>query len=662
MDYQVIGGIIILLLLLLLFSISHYQNVKMDNYHMTRHIREKSIYKKRFIERFDSLKPVDGLQVIVEKFCRDPKVKWGYLCPQGTIGSVCSTNFSSNVTDQIENATTATQLKDLANQSYRSNMFQQLRDVGVNVISLFCNIWQPKAQSDMTTFPNNGTDWYTQSINNLGDFTWSSAGLAPQVPKLTGYGLEAQKVGIIPLLTIGSWDAIFPINNDLYEGGVQCNAVVGTNAPQKWELPTDIFSSPPEPKKVADALIKKATEIGCVGFDFDIEGFGGGGNACNASNDAFDYSNPNTTSPFIMPDAVTIKFLNDLFTELRSDEYGKPPAPPSPTKTIDQWIITVVPTSISLYTSIQQNAEVPQGKGASFANPAQNQLAYLNFKNINGVLLQWYSGFGSNVCKDVNGKQVACDGGVYGTECSDKPSNGLKTISKTQPTWWTSEKAPADEDGWYPLNDNISQKFHKDKAIIVSRQGMDKTKCGNLNLSPNATCPGMSCPYKCPRKSDCPDWSYERSAAFKEQLAVLAHLNKIPGLTDQIYTKVCIGLEGFPNLKGTYQAVHGTKQINHQFWGPLPSAYAVCGLNEAAKRANYKGIAGVGMFTVNNAFLRIDALDGPAPPGPDPPPVPSKSCTGKVGHGESCTTESDCGWYGTPPAGYCMSCNGGTCY
>jgi hypothetical protein len=623
MDYQLAIGILIILLLIILFSISHYQSVKMDNYTMTRHI-QKYIKKKvtkntNIVENFNKqrenfyvdTKPgtAKGLLHWVNQVNHDNKIKWAYLCPYGPIGSICSGSTAPNIKDQLNAGAGANIDPD--------KLFKQYREVGINVISLFANIWQPNSDSGKygttgTGTGNAATNWFSNSIDKLGDFT------LPGNPDIgLSYGIAAAKNGIIPLLTIGSWDAIFPVNKQPYSS-LTCT---GSLSPSNWAVGESVFKTMDnvDITSIATALIKKAQSIGCVGFDFDIEGFGGSAqdrtqwDACN-TNPKYTYNY--NGEHFILPDGTTIDFLKQLFTKLKDSTMDQPKN--TILNQITEWIITVVPTSISLYNNSKPllNNKVPGYLAKSSDGKMQNHMAALDFTYIDGVLLQWYSGFGANVCGDDN--NTACDINVQPKECDNVNSNGLKWItpSKRKTTFWTGIMTPVDGEGLsYPTTDNIQLNIHNDQNKIVDRLDGCIAPVGTV---PDK-CKGQNCPWKCPRKSDCPDWSYstdtkKTKGAHYDQLVIIQSLANIPGLVGKTGQKLCIGIESFPNVGHIYEAQSGKTNVSHQFWGPMPSAYAICSLTAAAAAVNTP-IAGIGVFTVNATFLQIAATGDGVTPG-----------------------------------------------
>jgi hypothetical protein len=224
----------------------------------------------------------------------------------------------------------------------------------------------------------------------------------------------------------------------------------------------------------------------------------------------------------------------------------------------------------------------------------------LDFSLVDGVMLQWYSGTGMDVC-----------GTELGSNCLTKPDQCDPTDFKDK----LNNKSPARCCGDDSLMGKLwatdignTYGISKTSDSLIPGTVYDQNVLSGDWAMPKGT---QKCPHKCPRKADCPDWLYTGSKAYDEQLKLLEDLNTIPNL--DISKKIVIGLEAFPNFTDKYKA-DGGRNVSYasQNWGPLPSAYAVVGLDNAVRDRipTSKGIGGIGVYTANTAFTKTDIQRG----------------------------------------------------
>jgi len=297
-----------------------------------------------------------------------------------------------------------------------------------------------------------------------------------------------------------------------------------------------------------------------AGFDEEKKQFTSTGGAGGAADPTGCYS---------FPDQGTINTLNKVFAALKKKGY----------------IVTLVPVSTAMYSNdktLNQNQFVKYG---------------INHKNIDGIMLQWYSGAGINICpKTKEGKQGLCNDSTISTQCDTKSgaqgtnAERMKNLTSTLAKLKSSSLA---KQPYWPKTDSI-----KGGSSFGTNYG---TGVNAANLG--------RCPYKCPRKEDCPDWAYTNEPPFASQVKLLRNLKTWIGSEDDFSKKIVIGLEGFPNFPGEIKMGSGTFPTWTQFWGPVPSAQAVVGLdaaikgNKEIKKVAKNGIAGIGIYTANTAFV-----------------------------------------------------------
>ena len=223
----------------------------------------------------------------------------------------------------------------------------------------------------------------------------------------------------------------------------------------------------------------------------------------------------------------------------------------------------------------------------------QNQFVVhgLDHKNVDGIMLQWYSGAGLDICPDGSGGFK---------QCNDDLDNQCDTSDTTDTN---KNRQVALKDALDKLSRSALAKtsfWPKEDSIII-----------DVPLAPtiNAT---NKCPYKCPRKIDCPDWAYTGETPFASQVKVLKSIRDWLG--NDFSKKLVVGLEAFPNFTGKISMASGEVKTNTQFWGPVPSAQALIGLDDALKGSkgksqllkdvvDEKGLAGLGVYTANTAFV-----------------------------------------------------------
>lgn len=501
---------------------------------------------------------------------------WGYWCQNPKTGAVCAGQIDTTQSSGIIKTT--------------AESIQTIIDSGINLLTLFSNIWQPAMQYNQAGSFKGGEG---QSAGKWST-TYGTEGEIPLGGEECGnkYIKQLQSCGVSVLLTIGSWDAIFPRdNNQGYTTMERGNGTtIDTCSPMKVADAENAL--PCMPGRWSDEQVTQFVETlsdmsdrmgGIDGFDFDLEGFGAGTNPhkegvwtawCNTYRDGGPY--PNATYPgdgkaacYSLPDAGTLDTFNRVFKQLKEKGF----------------IVTVVPMSTGLYTN------------DSADTTPQNQFVVhgLDHTNVDGIMLQWYSGSGLNICNKApdglceNDATNQCDNPDGDTNASRMTNLRNVLNNKISPTLKNKSYWPGGP-GAGLEGDSINYFYNTNPVEFAEISATGK------------------CPYKCPRKIDCPDWAYtEDTHPFETQVNMLSRLKDWLG-EEEFSKKLVIGLEGFPNFSGNVKMGAGTFPVWTQFWGPVPSAQAVVGLDDAIKgnqgmsRVAAGGIAGVGIYTANTAF------------------------------------------------------------
>ena len=354
--------------------------------------------RAEFIPSTFSTSNLDDIKVNVFPAKRGLKVLGGYLCAVGHTGAACGGKIladSTNCADGLCPNGIHSTVDPVA--GYTPPVPASMNDVyimiasGINYITIFMNYGQPGLTWNKPgVWPTSAPQGKQQGpcpLNNSDSLNYYGTEGALPFENPENALKKLHEAGVTILVSIGSWDAVFPI------AGIEAT----TNPPGK-ECITQIkdLISAPGAKKFVQMLRKFRSDHGNYidGFDFDIEGFGAGLNvskegawcpACNknmqatpdmcttwfSSNDLGAATDP--TGCYNFPDNVTIDWLNLVFDELKNPTDGSIPLE-----------VTMVPVSTALYSND--------------TSKPQNHYAYgLKFKNVDGIMLQWYSGSGINI-------------------------------------------------------------------------------------------------------------------------------------------------------------------------------------------------------------------------------------------------------------------------
>jgi hypothetical protein len=419
------------------------------------------------------------------------KVMWLYTCPIGQGLACLPTAYSKADGMDI--------------------FVEKIKDSSVNFISLICNnsfqkasdlgIRVPKSSASFTSYDSYPPDFVNNKLAKAAPSGSHQTAISFSKEQL----IKLHEAGITIVMSVGSWMSDFPRDS---------------NGSANWTKGDYV--------EYVDRFECMRCALGnsLDGLDFDIEGTcattclfenctcgwdsgctGNGGGPTNAG----------TKQCYILPDKGTVKVMNGIAKEMKHRGY----------------VVTTVPPTNVMFSS---------DKGASQKYNGQNQfIEYgLDFENIDGVMLQFYTGF---------------DAGMCGPNYEFCKANNITDL--------------------HQLQHNIH--YLEGKGIKA-----DNSTSNPLPNYPNY--PNRS-PVHCPRYLDCPDWQYEGEKAFQRQSEYFNDLTKIPNLPA---SKIALGLEFF---------------FNTSQWGPFPSPTLFYGLNDTLKNSHMgEDLGGIGGWTIAGTF------------------------------------------------------------
>jgi len=330
------------------------------------------------------------------------------------------------------------------------------------------------------------------------------------------------------------------------------------------------------------------------------------------------------------------------------------------------FVVTLAPMSTAVYTgnpdtSAKQNQrnefvkwrKQPYPGGKPIDGPQQFDLLEM----VDGVLLQWYSGFDAALCifsddpkactcdnvPDAdypNTLNVSNDGLISGYYFMDGAGGNMFPTTfpvrcqacgenvifpnGTRGTWPCS---PADEAWFVPGDGSKNASLYADHAAQLNKYV--QTHNGSI---PYWWVQGMEVNSKCPRGLDCPDWHYKNEAPYSRQIKLLQSLSNVMDIS-----KISIGFETlgidvlvqmqayldpalpWPPINETQkeagifytactqnmtkdnigQELRCSQPLLSQQWGLKFSARDFVGLDSALKSQLGKELAGIGVFTLD---------------------------------------------------------------
>ena len=502
------------------------------------------------------------------------------------------------------------------------------------------------------------THWFSPGKNNTNGcgqlqtwelpFGFSGHNATTSLPKFKENLRKLHSNGLTVTLTMGSWCTQFPINPQ-----------------EEWD------ESKFEAFVTYFKTVREDTFGGALdGIDFDWEGFCSeeclkGARNC-ARDDAFCGSfspeelatgkrwtvppvnkndKPSTFECWMMPTKSTMQVMTGITHWMKKAGF----------------VVTLVPMSTSFYTSEPDKTPKqvlrneygkyhlqPYPGGKPIDGSGQVDL----LKMVDGVLLQWYSGFDAALCHNSPNKACQCDNiqpeGYPNTinisdglimSYYDVDGVGGNMFPSTFPvrcqacgpnvllpngTRGNLPCAPKTEAWFEPGNNTGVTERHK-----AAYANYIKTHNGSV---PYWWVQNMTVNSKCPRRVDCPDWRYEGEQPYQSQMTLLESIGKLVDLDI-----VSIGFEALgTDVQAQYQAyvdpalpwtditaqqkaagIYYSKcsqnmtkgniaqekrcgqPLLSQQWGLKFVADDVIGLTNAVKAKTGKTLAGVGFFTLD---------------------------------------------------------------
>jgi len=331
------------------------------------------------------------------------------------------------------------------------------------------------------------------------------------------------------------------------------------------------------------------------------------------------------------------------------------------------YVVTLAPMSTAVYSGEPDSTPKQTGRNEFVkwrnqpypgGQPIDGSNTYDLLQMVDGVLLQWYSGFDAALCETSKDPHACtCDNvpdDDYPNVLNVSHGDGLLTsyyfmnggggymFPTTYPVrcqacgqnvtfpngtkgYWPC--SPKDEAWFEPGNDQKNTSLPYIHAAALEHYV--QTHNGSI---PYWWVEGMTVNSKCPRGLDCPDWQYQNEPRYSRQLALLTSLNKVMDVS-----KISIGFEvlgidvqvqfqawldpALPWSPVSQQQIdNGTFYVNctqnmtkdnykqeqrcgqplvTQQWGLKFNATDIVGLSKALQQAIGKDLAGIGVFTLD---------------------------------------------------------------
>ena len=260
-----------------------------------------------------------------------------------------------------------------------------------------------------------------------------------------------------------------------------------------------------------------------------------------------------------------------------------------------------------------------------------------------GIVLPWQTYWnisGNSFPSELPVRCQACGKNVW---LPDGTRGDLPCVPKGE-DWYVPAKNRT-KDGANPPDVIADHNNHYEKAMAMSKDSTDK---------PHWRVKGSTTGSKCPRGIDCPDWKYKGEEDYSRQIKLLKSISTVVDLTkvavgfETLGTDIMVEYESYqdkalpwstapikshkpptPYSKMVYykpcneDSKNGTKghkdskrcgnPLLWQQWGPKFSAKDIVGLEKAVVAkiteglGKGKGLAGVGMFTVDGVLAQPDS-------------------------------------------------------
>jgi hypothetical protein len=286
------------------------------------------------------------------------------------------------------------------------------------------------------------------------------------------------------------------------------------------------------------------------------------------------------------------------------------------------------------------------------------------------VLLQWYSGFDASLCENSDDpNRCKCDN-IPSDDYPNvlNASNGLisayydtakgggnmfpstfpvrcqacgKNVTLPNGTYGEFPCAPKGEDWFVPGNTTEDVKNHNTELVKFSKE--------HNNSVPHWWVKDHTIPSACPRGIDCPDWRYKDEKPYARQLKLLTSISKVMDVSkvaigfETLGIDVMVQMESWADKALPWDTVNHLKDKEHRYhaactknltqadvekgalsktgalqrcaqpllsqqWGLKFNATEMVGLDKAVKDATGKGLAGVGVYTLDGILATDPSL------------------------------------------------------
>jgi len=312
----------------------------------------------------------------------------------------------------------------------------------------------------------------------------------------------------------------------------------------------------------------------------------------------------------------------------------------------------------------------PYKGGKAIVSGSTDQVNLLEL--CDGILLQWYSGFDASLCEnsddpnrckcdniqlddypntlDVNkghGLLAAFydtakgDGNMFPTTFPVRCQACGKNVTLPDGTYGPNPCFPAGED-WLEPGDNTSWSKHNAGLLNYSKT--------HNNSVPYWWAKGITVPSRCPRGIDCPDWRYKDEEPYSRQVKLIKSLAKVIDLSKVAIGFETLGIDVMVQMKSykdkalPWDTVNWIKDKEHRYhegctknltkadveagaltkegalarcaqplltqqWGLKFNASEMVGLDAAVMAATGKGLAGIGVYTLDGILATDPSVE-----------------------------------------------------
>jgi len=264
------------------------------------------------------------------------------------------------------------------------------------------------------------------------------------------------------------------------------------------------------------------------------------------------------------------------------------------------FVVTLVPMSTSMYTGAADTSpnQNLRNEYVKFAKQTVGGQAVNLLDVVDGILLQWYSGFDAGLCAQPSTDKMACAcnnvpdkdypntlnvtngdgmianywssksgvGGYHFPEtfpvrcqaCSNDPTHKVRLPDGSMGI----NRCSTEQDDWYEPATKVNPDGTSDKTQ-EHIQKYNAWVAANPGKVPHWWVKGVDVPSRCPRAIDCPDFAYQGEERYASQLKLLKSLGSVVDIS-----KVSIGFESMgTDVQTQFQAYVDPAKP----WGTVPA-------------------------------------------------------------------------------------------